>query len=209
MSLAVDPGKIAGLIGPNGAGKTTAFNVITRLYQPDAGRVVFDGKDPAPHAAAQDRRARRPRTFQNVVLFPLMTVLENVLVGTHSQHGSSRSGPHVATPTRCSRTSGWRRSRPAGRRAAVRHAEADRARPRARSRPRLLLLDEPAGGLNHEEVEELGALIRRVKADYDLTILLVEHHVNLVMRSPTASTSSTSARRSPRARPPRCAPTRP
>ena len=95
VSLAVDPGQIAGLIGPNGAGKTTAFNVITRLYKPDSGRVVFDGKDLLRTRAHKVVGLGVARTFQNVVLFPLMTVLENVLVGTHSKRRpfSERAGP--------------------------------------------------------------------------------------------------------------------
>ena len=121
VSLAVDAGEIAGLIGPNGAGKTTAFNVITRLYKPDSGRVVFDGKDLLHTRAHKVVGLGVARTFQNVVLFPLMTVLENVLVGTHSTAATSRSAPRAATPTRCSRTSGSRRShrgRPRGCRSA-------------------------------------------------------------------------------------------
>ena len=121
VSLAVDPGQIAGLIGPNGAGKTTAFNVITRLYKPDSGRVVFDGKDLLRTRAHKVVGLGVARTFQNVVLFPLMTVLENVLVGTHSQRRSFSERARAATPTRCSRTSGSRRSlrgRPPGCRSA-------------------------------------------------------------------------------------------
>jgi branched-chain amino acid transport system ATP-binding protein len=182
VSLSLPEGTIGGLIGPNGAGKTTLFNVITRLYKPDSGRVVFAEKNLLrvwPHRIV---RLGIARTFQNVALFSSMTVLENVLVGAHSR---------------------WRpRSGPQARRQALESLEylslADVAeRPAAGlpfgtlkrievaralvSRPRLLLLDEPAGGLNHEEVSELGNLIRRIRADYDLTVLLVEHHMNLVM----------------------------
>jgi branched-chain amino acid transport system ATP-binding protein len=182
VSLAVDRGQIAGLIGPNGAGKTTAFNVITRLYKPDSGRVVFDGQDVLrvrPHKVVGLGIAR---TFQNVVLFPNMTVLENVLVGTHSRRRifSERAAKADATETLNDLGLEAHAGRPAtglpfG---TLKRIEIARA---LVSRPRLLLLDEPAGGLNHEEVEELGKLIRRIKAYYDLTILLVEHHVNLVM----------------------------
>jgi branched-chain amino acid transport system ATP-binding protein len=182
VSLAVDSGQIAGLIGPNGAGKTTAFNVITRLYKPDAGRVVFDGQDVLrvrPHKVVGLGIAR---TFQNVVLFPSMTVLENVLVGTHSRRRifSERAAKADAAETLNDLGLEAHAGRPAtglpfG---TLKRIEIARA---LVSRPRLLLLDEPAGGLNHEEVEELGKLIRRIKAYYDLTILLVEHHVNLVM----------------------------
>src|SRR5687767_9768305 len=85
VSLAVDRGQIAGLIGPNGAGKTTAFNVITRLYKPDSGRVVFDGTDLLRRSAHRIAHVGIARTFQNVVLFPGLTVLDNVLVGTHAR----------------------------------------------------------------------------------------------------------------------------
>ena len=182
VSIAVDQGQIAGLIGPNGAGKTTAFNVITRLYRPDSGRVVLDGEDllrTRPHKVVGLGVAR---TFQNVVLFPLMTVLENVLVGTHSKRWffSERAAREDAEAALSYLGLGSLASRPASGLpfGTLKRIELARA---LVSNPRLLLLDEPAGGLNHEEVEELGALIRRIKSDYDLTILLVEHHVNLVM----------------------------
>ena len=182
VSLAVERGQIAGLIGPNGAGKTTLFNVVTRLYKPDSGRVVFDGKDLLRTPPYRIVRKGIARTFQNVVLFPLMTVLDNVLVGTHSRHTffSERAARNDAV-----RVLDYLGLLPLAERPAaglpfgtLKRIELARA---LVSRPRLLLLDEPAGGLNHEEVEELSSLIRRVREDYELTILLVEHHVNLVM----------------------------
>ena len=117
------------------------------------------------------------RTFQNVELFKTMTVLENVLVGAHTRgRDARRRGAEVLDYV------GLGAIAPApGRRAAVRDAEARRARARARLAPELLLLDEPAGGLNHEEVEELGRFIRQIRDDFELTVLLVEHHMNLVM----------------------------
>ncbi|MEP7335056.1 MAG: ABC transporter ATP-binding protein [Actinomycetota bacterium] len=182
VSLSVERGQIAGLIGPNGAGKTTAFNVITRLYKPDSGRVLLDGKDLLRTRAHKVVGLGVARTFQNVVLFPLMTVLENVLVGTHSRRWffserAARSDAEEALSYLGLEALG---PRPAGGLpfGTLKRIELARA---LVSRPRLLLLDEPAGGLNHEEVEKLGALIRQIKGDYDLTILLVEHHVNLVM----------------------------
>ena len=182
VSLAVDPGQIAGLIGPNGAGKTTAFNVITRLYKPDSGRVVFDGKDLLRTRAHGIVGLGVARTFQNVVLFPLMTVLENVLVGTHSRRWffSERAARRDADEVLAYLGLSEYAPRPAAGLpfGTLKRIEIARA---LVSRPRLLLLDEPAGGLNHEEVGELGSLIQRIKADYELTILLVEHHVNLVM----------------------------
>jgi branched-chain amino acid transport system ATP-binding protein len=182
VALDVDQGQIAGLIGPNGAGKTTLFNVVTRLYKPDSGQMRFDGKDLLKVPAHSVVRHGIARTFQNVVLFPNMTVLENVLVGTHSRRRffSERAAKRDALEAL-----DYLGLLPFAGRPAIglpfgtlKRIELTRA---LVSRPRLLLLDEPAGGLNHEEVEELGDLIRRLKTDYDLTILLVEHHVNLVM----------------------------
>ena len=182
VSLDVERGQIVGLIGPNGAGKTTLFNLVTRLYRPDSGRLDFDGKSllrTPPHRVVRRGIAR---TFQNVELFRSMTVLDKVLVG------------------------GYTRTRPFSERVARERAQviidyvdiADVAhRPVAGlpfgtlkrvelaralvAEPQLLLLDEPAGGLNHEEVHELSALIRKLRDDRDLTVLLVEHHMGLVM----------------------------
>jgi branched-chain amino acid transport system ATP-binding protein len=176
VSFSVEQGEIAGLIGPNGAGKTTAFNVITRLYKPDDGEVTFDGEsllETPPHGVVRRGIAR---TFQNVELFPSMTVRDNVLVGAHSRRAArswlreileylelerlaERPVPGLPYPTR-------------------KRIELARA---LVSEPRLLLLDEPAGGLSHEEVEDLAGLISRTRERYDLTVLLVEHHMNLVM----------------------------
>jgi branched-chain amino acid transport system ATP-binding protein len=182
VSLAVEKGEIAGLIGPNGAGKTTAFNVITRLYKPDSGSVVFDGEDILRKRPYKVVGLGIARTFQNVVLFPTMTVLENVLVGTHSRRRvfSERAATKDALEALEYLGLGEHAPRPAAGLpfGTLKRIELARA---LVSRPRLLLLDEPAGGLNHEEVQELGSLIQRIKADYELTILLVEHHVNLVM----------------------------
>jgi branched-chain amino acid transport system ATP-binding protein len=182
VSLAVDEGEIAGLIGPNGAGKTTAFNVVTRLYKPNAGRVVFRGNDILREPAHKVVGLGIARTFQNVVLFPGMTVLENVLVGTHSRRWffAERAAKQDAGDALDYLGLGELAGHPAAGLPFGTLKRIELARALA-SRPQLLLLDEPAGGLNHEEVEDLGALIRRLKADYALTVLLVEHHVNLVM----------------------------
>ena len=183
LSLSVDEGEIAGLIGPNGAGKTTAFNVITRLYKPDDGEVVFDDENLLKTPAYRVVGRGIARTFQNVELFSSMTVLENVLVGTHARSGlfKERRARHDAME-------------------ALEYVEADQLAHRpvaglpygtlkrieiARAlvaKPRLLLLDEPAGGLSHEEVDRLGSFIRRLRNAFDLTVLLVEHHMGLVMR---------------------------
>jgi branched-chain amino acid transport system ATP-binding protein len=182
VSLAVDEGQVAGLIGPNGAGKTTAFNVITRLYRPDSGRVVFAGRELTRTPAHRIIRLGMSRTFQNVVLFPRMTVLENVLVGTHSRRSffSEAKARRDAEDALEYLGLGEFAERPAAGLPFGTLKRIETARALA-SRPRLLLLDEPAGGLGHEEVEELKGLIRRIRDDFELTILLVEHHMALVM----------------------------
>ncbi len=174
VTLDVGDGEIVGLIGPNGAGKTTLFNLITRLYRPDEGEIVFDGQSllrTPPHRIVRRGIAR---TFQNVELFGSMTVLEHVLVGRHAQRG--RSARELLAYAGLS---------PLAHRLAAELSYGTRKRVElARalaSGPRLLLLDEPAGGLNHEEVQELGELIRNLRQDFDLTLLLVEHHMGLVM----------------------------
>jgi branched-chain amino acid transport system ATP-binding protein len=182
VSLELEEGTIGGLIGPNGAGKTTLFNVVTRLYRPDTGRVHFDGHDllrVRPHRVIRSGIAR---TFQNVVLFPTMTVAENILVGAHTKlHPfGERQGAKLAHETLEYLSLAHLERRPAAGLpfGTLKRIELARA---LVSRPRLLLLDEPAGGLNHEEVEELGSLIRRLRKDFDLTVLIVEHHMALVM----------------------------
>ncbi len=183
VSFDVPQGQILGLIGPNGAGKTTAFNVITRLYKPDSGQVLYDGQDLLKVAPYNIVRQGIARTFQNLALFSRMTVLENVLVGAHARtdwfreaDGRERAletlelvklgdlAGHVASalpyPT-------------------LKRIELARA---LVSEPRLLLLDEPAGGLSHEEVAAFGDFLLDLRERLDLTVLLVEHHMGLVMR---------------------------
>jgi branched-chain amino acid transport system ATP-binding protein len=182
VSLDVDSGQIVGLIGPNGAGKTTLFNVITRLYKPDTGTVRFAGKSllrTPPHRVVRRGIAR---TFQNVELFRSMTVLDNVLVGAHTRTRPFRSGAvrgrarevldYVGIADVAARPA---TGLPFG---TLKRVELARA---LVAEPKLLLLDEPAGGLNHEEVKELGVFIRKLRDDFDLTVLLVEHHMGLVM----------------------------
>ncbi len=182
VSLTLEEGQIVGLIGPNGAGKTTLFNLVTRLYRPNTGRILFDGKDLTRTPAYRIARLGIARTFQNVVLFQHMTVLENLLVGAHSQLRpfSERRGRKEALQILEYLELGEFGGRlpgglPFG---TLKRVELARA---LAAKPTLLLLDEPAGGLNHEEVGELGEAIRRLRRDFDLTILLVEHHMNLVM----------------------------
>ena len=183
VSLDVEEGTIAGLIGPNGAGKTTAFNVITRLYRPDTGAVELDGTSllrTAPHAIVTRGIAR---TFQNVELFGTMTVLENVLIGAHSvsRFRADRDTRRRALDTLElvgieAHAHRLVAGLPFG---TLKRVELARA---LISEPRLLLLDEPAGGLNHQEVGELTSFILRLRDELKLTILLVEHHMGLVMR---------------------------
>jgi branched-chain amino acid transport system ATP-binding protein len=182
VSLDVQAGQIVGLIGPNGAGKTTLFNVITRLYRPDSGELDFEGSSLLRTPPYRIVRRGIARTFQNVELFQTMTVLDNVLVGAYSRtrpfQGDAAGGraeeilEYVGVADVAGRpVSGL----PFG---TLKRVELARA---LVAEPKLLLLDEPAGGLNHEEVSELGEFIRRLRQDFDLTVLLVEHHMGLVM----------------------------
>ncbi|GAC1330187.1 MAG: ABC transporter ATP-binding protein [Beijerinckiaceae bacterium] len=195
ISFDMERGQILGLIGPNGAGKTTLFNCLSRLYTPTSGDILFEGRTILDRPAHRIAELGIGRTFQNVALFQHLSVLDNVLVGAHAK---SRSD-FVSDAFRLSRS---RR----GEAALMREAQeliaylgledvADRivaglpfgtqkrvelARALA-ARPKLLLLDEPAGGLNHDEVGGLGRLIQQIRDDRDVTILLVEHHMGLVM----------------------------
>ncbi len=179
VSFEVARGTISGLIGPNGAGKTTAFNVITRLYDPDAGAVELDGESllrTPPHGIVRRGIAR---TFQNINLFRTMSVLENVLVGGHAlgrKGGEKEALEALDVVGLADRAAHPAAALPYGTQKRVEIARALMAQ------PTLLLLDEPAGGLNHEEVEELGDFILRLRDERSLTILLVEHHMSLVMR---------------------------
>jgi branched-chain amino acid transport system ATP-binding protein len=175
VSLNVEAGEIVGLIGPNGAGKTTAFNIITRLYTPDAGDVRFEGSTLLRTASNAIVRRGIARTFQNVELFGGMSVYDNVRVGAHARHGEQSIEDvlyyvnlHTVRYRGASELSYGTQKRVELARALV-------------SSPRLLLLDEPAGGLGHDEVERLGTFIRQLRRDFELTILLVEHHMGLVM----------------------------
>ena len=177
VSFDVKQGEIAGLIGPNGAGKTTAFNVITRLYRPESGEITFDGEDllsTPPHKVVRRGIAR---TFQNVELFSTMTVLENVLVGAHARRRARARAREVLEYVEIEHLA----ERPASGLpyGTLKRIELARA---LVAEPRLLLLDEPAGGLSHEEVERLASFIKKTRDRYELTVLLVEHHMNLVMR---------------------------
>jgi branched-chain amino acid transport system ATP-binding protein len=179
VSFDVEQGTITGLIGPNGAGKTTVFNVVTGLYRPDSGEIEFGGtsllRTPA-HGVVERGIAR---TFQNLNLFRTMSVLENVLAGGHTRGRSFGEREALATLDivgLADRAALPAASLPYG---VQKRVEIARALAAA---PTLLLLDEPAGGLNHEEVGELGSFVQRLRDDLGLTVLLVEHHMGLVMR---------------------------
>ena len=195
VSFQVATGQIVGLIGPNGAGKTTLFNCLSRLYTPESGTLEFDGRPLDATPAHRIPVLGISRTFQNLALFPSLSVLQNVMVGVHCR---SR-GDFLVSALRLPRV----RAEEAGIRQRARElvaffeldAVADHpaaglpfgtlkrvelARALA-AEPRLLLLDEPAAGLNHEEVGVLGGLIRAIRAERGVTILLVEHHMGLVM----------------------------
>ena len=195
VSFDVTPGSIVGVIGPNGAGKTSLFNCITRLYRPSSGTITVNGTDLLAARPHDVIRLGIARTFQNVALFARMTVLENVLVGDHSQVRAGMVAAALMLPAvRTAEKEAVGRAM-----AALQVVGLDQVAQRpvaglpfgtqkrielARalvSRPKLLLLDEPAGGLSHDELGELSALIRLVHRDYEVTILLVEHHMNLVM----------------------------
>jgi branched-chain amino acid transport system ATP-binding protein len=196
LTFAVDEGQMCALIGPNGAGKTTLFNVISRLYEPTEGKVTFAGQDLLaipPHRIAEIGIAR---TFQNVALFPGLSVRDNVLMGAFSDTRSGFLATTVRWPTaikeeRASRTTAdellaeLQLSHVADRPAAglpygtLKRVELARA---LASNPSMLMLDEPATGLTHGEVDELADLVRQVRDERNLTVLLVEHHMAMVMR---------------------------
>ena len=197
VSFEVARGAICGLIGPNGAGKTTLFNCISRLYDPSAGSIMFDGRPLASCARHELASLGIARTFQNVALFSTMTVRENVCVGAHAMARGGflanalghAAGEARGREDRRARRRADRGIRPQGasrtvRRAPCRSASASGWSSRARSprRPKLLLLDEPAGGLNHSEVDGLADEIRAIRDRRGVAVLLVEHHMNLVMR---------------------------
>ena len=175
VSFDAGAGEIVGLIGPNGAGKTTAFNVITRLYTPAEGDVRFDGESLLGTPPSGVIRRGIARTFQNVELFRGMSVIDNVRVGAHVRQGEQAADDVLFYVNLHSV-----RERPASELSYGTQKRVELARALA-SGPQLLLLDEPAGGLSHEEVNQLGKFIRRMRDDFELTILLVEHHMGLVM----------------------------
>ncbi len=201
VSFDVSKGNITGLIGPNGAGKTTCFNCVTRLYEPTSGEIAFNGSDLLRLAPHQIARRGIARTFQNVALFDRMSVIDNVLVGSHARGGTKTFSSERGASASNGRDAGALNEREAHRAALdiLEHLDlrefANRpvrglpfgTRKRVElarallAKPELLLLDEPAAGLNSSEVEELAATLTRICRDFATTILMVEHHMRLVM----------------------------
>jgi len=196
VSFNVERGQICGLIGPNGAGKTTLFNCLSRLYDASSGSIVFEGTELLNMPAHAIAGLGISRTFQNLALFKSLTVLDNVKLGASAWTKTGFLAHALRMP--------WVARKEDEIDDAARYVihevglERDQDRPVSQlnfavqkmvelaralvARPKLLLLDEPAGGLNHEEVAALGDLICRLQARLGLSILLVEHHLNLVMR---------------------------
>jgi len=193
LSFEIEAGQICALIGPNGAGKTTLFNVVSRLYEPTTGSVRFDGADLLalpPHRIATVGVAR---TFQNLALVPGLSVIDNVVIGAFSATSGGFWSGALGLPNRSEREARTRglelldhlgladvaeqpcAGLPYG---TLKRIEIVRA---LMGSPKLLMLDEPASGLTHGEVDELGATIRELRDTHALTVLLVEHHMSMVM----------------------------
>ena len=196
VSFSVATGHVVGFIGPNGAGKTTMFNCLSRLYAFSEGTVRFEGRSLLETPVHGIAALGIGRTFQNLALFRTMSVRQNIMVGGHArtQSGFVANALRLPAVRREEERLGAQVDRlidllelgscaelpvmdlPFG---TQKRVELGRA---LASQPKLLLLDEPAGGLNHEEVETLMELLRRIRAELGLTMLLVEHHMNMVMR---------------------------
>jgi branched-chain amino acid transport system ATP-binding protein len=195
LNLSLAAGQLYGLIGPNGAGKTTVFNVITGVYRPTAGSIRFEDAEIAGQRSGRITRRGIARTFQNIRLFPDMTVLENVKVAFHCRQEADLAAAVLRTPTHRSEekrvdaesrellkifhllghADEQARNLPYG---SQRRLEIARA---MATSPRLLLLDEPAAGMNPQEAHELMELIRWVRDRFGMAILLVEHNMKVVM----------------------------
>ena len=195
FSIIVGRTEIAGLIGPNGAGKTTVFNLLTKVYQPSRGAILLDGKDTDNMNTMQINQAGIARTFQNIRLFSSLTVAENVKIGLHNQLKGSIFSDILRLPRY------WKSEKEAHRMTlellsifgmqdladykagslpygAQRRLEIVRA---LATNPSLLLLDEPAAGMNPSETEELMANIRKIRDTFNIAIMLIEHDMSLVM----------------------------
>ncbi|HDY97483.1 MAG TPA: ABC transporter ATP-binding protein [Pseudomonas sabulinigri] len=195
VQLSVQPGQIVSMIGPNGAGKTTVFNCLTGFYKPSGGKIIFDGREIQGLPGFKVARRGMIRTFQHVRLFSEMTVVENLLVAQHQHMNTSMLAGLFKTP-------GYRRSereameraaywlkrtnlhefanRPANTMSYGQQRRLEIARCMV-TQPKLLMLDEPAAGLNPRETDDLKALIAELRDNHELTVLLIEHDMKLVM----------------------------
>tara|TARA_B110000116_G_C16628434_1_gene487152 strand:- start:45 stop:815 length:771 start_codon:yes stop_codon:yes gene_type:complete len=195
LSFTMDEGQILGLIGPNGAGKTTLFNVVSRIYDPTAGSVTFDGQDLLAMSAHEISRVGVYRTFQNLALWPGMSVIENVMVGDHTNTKANVISSALRLPSMRKeenelRDRAWAALEEIGLQDVAYHPAAglpfgtlkriELARALI-ANPRLIMLDEPASGLTHQEVDSLAQDIKNLRDNHNLTILLVEHHMRMVL----------------------------
>jgi branched-chain amino acid transport system ATP-binding protein len=196
LSFSVEPGSIASLIGPNGAGKTSVFNCLTGFYKPNSGQIIFDGKQITRKRPYKITRSGMARTFQNLRLFKKMTVLENVMSGMHCRTRTGAIGAILRTGSQkreeaeikdfcefCLEFVGIldEKDRTASNLSYGHQRRVEWARALA-TRPKLLLLDEPAAGLNFDEKQQLIELITRIRDELSITILLIEHDMGLVMK---------------------------
>ncbi len=196
VSFSIQPKTICGLIGPNGAGKTTLFNCLSRLYEPTTGDIFFDGESILRRKRHHIAALGIGRTFQNLALFGALSVRDNVMIGAHCHS----KGGFIASALRLPVVKNEERRLqqladqllgelnltdiahvPVSELSFGTQKKVELARALA-SQPKLLLLDEPAAGLNHEEVETLGGIIVSIRDRLGIAVLLVEHHLNLVMR---------------------------
>ena len=195
VSFEVQQGQIAGLIGPNGAGKTTLFNCLSRLYEYSEGQIHFEGQSLDGMTRHKTAEIGIGRTFQNLALYKTMPVLDNIKVGSHCRAEKGFLAHALRLPGVSQEEAKIHLNAmqlveflnlqsvamrkvsdlPFGTQKRVELARA------LASQPKLLLLDEPAAGLNHEEVNALGDLIKRIRDEFKITVLLVEHHMSLVM----------------------------
>jgi branched-chain amino acid transport system ATP-binding protein len=195
VDFMIPRGAVVSLIGPNGAGKTTFFNMLTGVYKPTAGRIVFDGTDVTgkpPHAITERGIGR---TFQNIRLFQNMTALENVMVGMHARLRGGILGSIVRTPRIRKEEAGARdRARELLHYSGLRRTDDEIARnlsygdqrrlevARAlATQPKLILLDEPTAGMNPQETADFTAFVEKLRTEEGLTVLLIEHDMRVVM----------------------------
>ena len=197
VSFQIAEGQICGLIGPNGAGKTTLFNCLSRFYEAQSGEIKFDGQDLRRIPAHQIVRHGIARTFQNLALFKTLTVVDNVKINDDrwTKTGFFAHAVRIATVGREEDKLEYDARRlieevglteyadsPVSELNFASQKKVELARA-LHSQPRLLLLDEPAGGLNHEEVSALGSLIRSLQSKFGIAVLIIEHHLNFVMNT--------------------------